>query len=210
MFTGLVESIGTVRRCVSTGRGQHLEVEVTWPDKQSPQRGDSVAINGACLTALDDHPARFSADVSPESLSVTLLGELRNGDSVNVERALRLGDRIGGHLVQGHVDTIVRLLSIRQETAFARFTLSLPEEIAPEVARKGSVTLDGVSLTVASLTADSFDVALIPETLRATTLQHCRAGSRLHLETDVIAKYVGRRLAGKPTSLIDQVFGGTD
>ena len=207
MFTGLVEAIGTVRHQAPAGGGIRLAVEVAWPDGTPPHLGDSVAVNGACLTAVDENATLFSADVSRESIEHTTLGDLRSGAKVNLERALRIGDRIGGHLVQGHVDTVVRLLVIKPEAGFARWTLSLPGEVAQEVARKGSVALHGVSLTVAALTGDSFDVALIPETLRATTLQDLRPGARLHLETDVLAKYVGRRLGGDKGSLIADIFG---
>jgi riboflavin synthase len=212
MFTGLIETIGSVRRLVRTGGGARLEIGAVWPGDAAPARGDSIAVNGACLTALDPTPRGFAADLSPETVNRTLLGTLPAGASVNLERALRLGDRFGGHIVQGHVDAHVLLVSIHPEGSFQRWRLSLPQEHAGEVAAKGSVTLDGVSLTVSALGPHWFEVALIPETLEATTLGTLRSGSRLHLETDVLAKYVGRRLdAGatteSPFSAIDAVFG---
>jgi riboflavin synthase len=182
-------------------------VAVTWPDGEPPDPGDSVAVNGACLTALEVTDGSFSADLSPETLDRTLLGSLRVSDAVNLERALRLGDRVGGHLVQGHVDGVVRLLSIRDQGAFSRWRMSLPAACADEVAAKGSIAVQGVSLTVAELGSDWFEVALIPETLRATTLGALRSGAELHVETDVLAKYVARRLSGTAGSALDEMFG---
>jgi len=213
MFTGLIETIGKVRRLARSGGGARLEIETRWPDASSPAQGDSIAVNGACLTALEPSATGFSADLSPETLSRTLLGELRPGSAVNLERALRLGDRLGGHLVQGHVDADIRVISIKTEGGFQRWRLSTPLAQSREIAAKGSVTLDGVSLTVSDLTTDWFDVALIPETLEATTLGSLSVGARLHLETDVLAKYVARRLDGPDStdaapSAIDAIFGG--
>jgi riboflavin synthase len=215
MFTGLIETIGSVRRVVRTGGGARLELVAAWPDDTPPEQGDSVAVNGACLTAVEPGPEAFSADLSPETLNRTLLAELRPGGKVNLERALKLGDRLGGHLVQGHVDAQVRVLAIQGEGGFQRWRLSLPAEHGDEVAEKGSVALDGVSLTVSANGGSWFEVALIPETLTATTLGTLAVGSRLHLETDVLAKYVARRLdatasngAASNPSAIDEIFGG--
>jgi riboflavin synthase len=213
MFTGLIESVGTVRRLARSRGGARLDIAVDWPDASPVQRGDSVAVNGACLTAVDPSADGFAADLSPETLDRTLLGRLQPGAPVNLERALRLGDRFGGHIVQGHVDAHVRLASIHPEGGFQRWRLSLPTAQRREVAAKGSVTLDGVSLTVSALGTDWFEVALIPETLGATTLGGLAAGGRLHLETDVLAKYVAQRLdatageAGTPAA-IEEIFGG--
>jgi len=208
MFTGLIESVGTVARLDRRGMGARLLAELRWPDDDLPTAGDSIAVNGACLTVLDPSPAGFSADLSPETLDRTLLSDLRTGDSVNLERALRLGDRMGGHIVQGHVDAVSRIINIRPEGGFQRWRLSLPAEQAREVASKGSVAVDGVSLTVAALGPDWFEIALIPATLEATTLGRMATGSRLHLETDVLAKYVAQRLDTSGPSALEEIFGG--
>jgi riboflavin synthase len=210
MFTGLIDTTGRVSGFQRSHAGARLSIEVQWPDTDAPRAGDSVAVNGACLTALEPGPGSFSADLSPETLSRTLIGALRPGDAVNLERALRVGDRVGGHFVQGHVDTVVRLLDIEGEGRFARWRLSLPSDVRGEVAEKGSVALNGVSLTVAYTGDDYFEVALIPQTLHATTLCHFRAGARLHLETDVLAKYVVRALVKRSPSAIHMLFGGSD
>jgi riboflavin synthase len=208
MFTGLVETVGNVRRTARDGPGGRLEIAVTWPRHDPPSRGDSVAVDGACLTVVDPTDVGFAADLSPETLDRTMLGRLQNGDRVNLERALRFGDRIGGHLVQGHIDGITRVLSIRAEGSFSRWRLSLPRELAREIAVKGSVAVQGISLTVAALGSDWFEVALIPETLRATTLGGFRVGAEFHIETDVLAKYVARGLDGTERSAIEKLFGG--
>jgi len=207
VFTGLIETVGTARRSPRRGAGARLVVEAEWPDGDSPARGDSVAVNGACLTVTTCDAGGFEVDVSPETLSRTLLGELGDGEAVNLERALRLGARLGGHIVQGHVDAVVRLLAIRPEGGFSSLRLSLPTDRRREVVLKGSVALDGVSLTVASLADDSFEVALVPETLASTTLHRRRVGSRLHLETDVLAKYVARVVGDRQPSALEQLFG---
>ena len=210
MFTGLIEATGRVGQARRTGAGARIEVAVRWPHGEPPRSGDSVAVDGACLTVVEPAAGGFAAELSPETLRRTLLGELRAGDEVNLERALKLGDRIGGHLVQGHVDGLTRVLSIHDEGGFARWRLALPAELSREVASKGSVAVHGVSLTVAGVGEDWFDVALIPATLQATTLRLHRVGARLHLETDVLAKYVARRLGGAERSALEEMFGPGD
>lgn len=207
MFTGLVEVVGEVRTVSRQGRGVRLEVGVEWPDGVEPRKGDSIAVNGACLTAVASSASHFVAELSPETLDRTLLAELRPAEPVNLERALCLGDRLGGHLVQGHVDGIVRLVAVTPEGRFSRWRLDLPAALAGEVATKGSICLHGVSLTVADLGRDWFEVALIPATLAATCLAGARVGTRLHLETDVLAKYVRRALAGSSRAPLEELFG---
>jgi len=208
MFTGLIETVGTVDALRRSGGGARLTISAQWPDHEVPQEGDSIAVNGACLTAVDPSAAGFSADLSPETLQRTLLTKIGTGQTVNLERALKLGDRLGGHIVQGHIDTTVKLLSVRPEGGFQTWRLSLPADQKQEVALKGSIALDGVSLTVAGLGTDWFEVALIPATLEATTLGTLRSGSELHLETDVLAKYVAQRLDGHEPTALEEMFGG--
>jgi riboflavin synthase len=208
MFTGLIETVGTVSGLERSGGGARLTVTASWPDDEMLRSGDSVAVNGACLTAVKPSATGFTADLSPETLQRTLLAKLGSGHKVNLERALRLGDRLGGHIVQGHVDSTVQLLSVRPEGGFQTWRLSLPAEQRQEVALKGSVALDGVSLTVAGLGADWFEVALIPATLEATTFGALRSGAHLHFETDILAKYVAQRLDGSGPSALEEMFGG--
>jgi riboflavin synthase len=208
MFTGLIETVGTVDALRRSGGGARLKISARWPDREIPEKGDSIAVNGACLTAVEPSATGFAADLSPETLQRTSLGELGSGLAVNLERALKLGDRLGGHIVQGHVDATVQLLSVRPAGGFQTWRLSLHTAQKQEVALKGSVTLDGVSLTVADLGADWFEVALIPATLEATTLGALRAGTKLNLETDVLAKYVAQRLGGRGPTALEEMFGG--
>ena len=208
MFTGLIEAVGAVGRLDRRGAGATLRVEAAWPDPDLPAAGDSIAIDGVCLTVVEPSEGGFTADLSPETINRTLLSELRTGSRVNLERALRLGNRIGGHIVQGHVDTVIRVDNIRPEGGFQRWRLALPAEQAREVALKGSITLNGVSLTVADIGPDWFEVALIPVTLEATSLCRVQSGARVHLETDVLAKYVARRLESAEGSAIEEIFGG--
>lgn len=207
MFTGLIEAVGLLRAVHRTGSGARLEVEARWPDGDHPRPGDSVAVNGVCLTAVHPGPAGFAADLSPETLARSTFGEARAGEPVNLERALRLGDRLGGHLVAGHVDAVVRLLAVTPEGPFSRWRVSLPDELSGQVAVKGSVALHGVSLTVAATGGGWLEVALIPSTLVATVLEGLRVGARLHLETDVLAKYVERAVREREPSALEQLFG---
>lgn len=210
MFTGLIESIGELRAVLPARGGYRLQLDAAWPDDRHPRQGDSVAVNGACLTVLEPTAEGFTAELSQETVERTRLTRLRPGDRVNLERALRMGDRLGGHLVQGHVDGVVRLVWAREQGSFQRWRLSLPQELAPEVAPKGSVALDGVSLTVAAVGSGFFEVALIPETLRCTTLGGMVRDRALHLETDVLAKYVRRGLesGGGAGRALEELFGG--
>ena len=196
MFTGIIESIGCVRRL--TRRGTDAQVEIAAPAlAPSAQLGDSVAVDGACLTVAALMGESFACDLSMETLSRTTLGSLRVGSRVNLERPIALGERVGGHLVTGHVDAIGRLLGRSAQGDGALLRITFPESLALLLVQKGSVAIDGISLTVANLAANHFDVAVIPYTLRETTLGEKRPGAPVNLEADLIGKYIARLSAGK-------------
>jgi riboflavin synthase len=196
MFTGIIQGLGTVLEKRPAGGGMVFRIEAGF-DLTEPQEGESIAVNGVCLTARDMQGRRFLADVSPESLSRTNLGGLAIGSKVNLERALRLADRLGGHLVSGHVDTQGRVEERRAAGDFTLFTFSLEQKLAKYVIEKGSITIDGVSLTVNACTGSRFSVSIIPHTLAVTTLGGLKAGDRVNLEVDLIGKYVEKLLAAK-------------
>ena len=188
MFTGLVETMATVRRLDRNGDGAHLELET--PLANELEQGDSVAINGVCLTAVQIDGDGFRADVMAETLRRSSLGPLHEGDRVNVELPLRAGDRMGGHVVQGHVDGTGTVEDVTEE-GFARVVrIAAPPEILRYVVEKASIAVDGVSLTVAEVDDKGFTVSLIPETLERTTLGEATRGRVVNLEVDVLAKYV--------------------
>lgn len=191
MFTGLVEERGTVLRIDELS--DSVRMTVSGPLVTSDARhGDSIAVNGVCLTVVGQEADSFTADVMRETLSRSSLGALTAGDAVNLERAARLDARIGGHLVQGHVDGTAEVLSISPSDNWTLLRFSLPNELARYVVEKGSITVDGVSLTVVEAGDDYFSVSLIPETLSATTLGSRAVGDLVNLEVDAIAKYVER------------------
>jgi riboflavin synthase len=192
MFTGLVSDVGIVERVVPRQGGVRLTLRpATLPvDELAP--GESIACSGTCLTVAERGQGLVSFDAVPETLARTTLGGWRSGTRVNLERALALGDRLGGHLVAGHVDAVGEVLARVAEGQGARLTVSLPPAIAPLVAEKGSIAVDGVSLTVAAAGRDRFEVALIPETLARTTLGAAAPGTRVNLEADVVARHVAR------------------
>ena len=188
MFTGLVEATAQVRRVEPDGDGVRLEVET--PLAAELSHGDSIAVNGVCLTAVEPDGERFRADVMAETLRRSSLGPLGAGDSVNVELALRASDRLGGHMVQGHVDGTGTVESVGEE-GFARLVrIVCDPDLLRYVVEKGSIAVDGVSLTVAAVDDGGFTVSLIPETLERTTLGAAAPGRVVNLEVDVLAKYV--------------------
>ena len=193
MFTGLVETTARVRRVDPEPDGVRLEVET--PLAAELRQGDSIAVNGVCLTAVDPGADGFKADVMAETLRRSSLGPLAAGDSVNVELPLRAGDRLGGHVVQGHVDGTGTVASTRDE-GFARLVrVSADPSLLRYVVEKGSIAVDGVSLTVAEVDGEGFTVSLIPETLERTTLGLAAPGRVVNLEVDVFAKYVEKLVA---------------
>jgi len=188
MFTGIIHHTGIIDSLDHFESGARLRFRTT--DETPFVRGESVAVNGVCLTVLPDDDGLLVTDVSNETLARTTLGSLTTGARVNTERAMSLGDRLGGHLVQGHVDCVGTLISQKSEGEFAVYRWSVPAEFAELVVDKGSIAVDGVSLTVVEPDGASFGAALIPETLRRTNLGESVAGNRVNLELDMIAKYV--------------------
>jgi riboflavin synthase len=191
MFTGLVEDIGRVDSFHRRGEAGLLTVETALPTGDIAI-GDSVAVNGACLTVTARSDRTLTFDVSPESISRTTIGTLRSGNKVNLERALRLGDRLGGHIVSGHIDCAGNLIRIESSSGNNQLQFTLPPEHARYLVEKGSVTIDGISLTVNSVSPDGFSVNIIPHTYSSTTLAYLRTGDRVNIETDIIGKYVER------------------
>jgi len=189
MFTGLVETVGRLRRVVPRGRGLRVVIAHGFAD-DPPRPGESIAVDGCCLTAVEAGPDAFAADLSAETLARTGgRRRWRPGRLVNLERAVRAGDRLGGHIVLGHVDDLVTLRGVRRGPGDVRMRLAMPARAAGRVVEKGSVALDGVSLTVAGTGPGWFEVAVIPETLARTTLAARRPGDRLTVEFDVLARY---------------------
>jgi riboflavin synthase len=195
MFTGLVAGLGTVAAVDATADGVRLTLDT--PLTRELTEGDSVAVNGVCLTAVGICGDRFGADVMHETLRRSSLGDVGAGARVNLELSLRASDRLGGHIVQGHVDGVGAVAAVRED-GFARVvTIAAGPDVLRYVVEKGSIAVDGVSLTVARIDDESFDVSLIPETLERTTLGTAASGTPVNLEVDVLAKYVEKLLAGR-------------
>lgn len=195
MFTGLVEDVGTVLELQRRGPLCLVRIVCWRIDPAALGAGESVAVDGACLTVSERLPDGFRAEASPETLARTTLGGLRPGQRVHLERALRLGDRLGGHLVLGHVDGVGHVVRVEPRGAVRQLTISCPREVAGTLVYKGSVAVDGVSLTVNSLTEDLFTVSIIPHTSEATLLGEKHPGDPVNLEGDILGKYVLAALA---------------
>jgi riboflavin synthase len=193
MFTGLIEGLGRIARISPQGPDAVLVVAPPWPLSEAVL-GESVAINGACLTVTGTGGQGFSLDVSAESLSRTTLGRLKPGAQVNLERALKLGERLGGHLVSGHIDCVGTMVRIERLGGSTRLTVNIPAEHLRLVVEKGSVAIDGISLTVNQVSETGFNLNIIPHTLAATTLKLVKEGDSVNIETDLIGKYVARLL----------------
>ncbi|PZF58653.1 riboflavin synthase [Curtobacterium sp. MCBD17_034] len=200
MFTGIIEELGHVDRVED--RGDSIALTVTGPVAvEGVRHGDSIAVSGVCLTVVEHDASSFTAFVMRQTLDMSVHGGLRAGDRVNLERAARVGDRLGGHIVQGHVDGTATVLATEDGDGWRRVRFALTPGLAPLVVDKGSVALDGVSLTVSAVSDEAvapdaawFEVSLIPETLAATTLGALRTGDRVNVETDVLARHVRRML----------------
>ena len=192
MFTGIIDELGEVAAVESSPDGARLRIRAELAAELG--EGDSVAVDGACLTATSVTGDAFDADVMHQTLELTTLGGLEPGSRVNLELPLRASDRLGGHVVQGHVDGTGPVAEISDDGFAKRLRIELPEELLPYVVEHGSIAIQGISLTIAALTADAVEVSLIPETLERTTLGAAQPGERLNVECDVLARYVRRQL----------------
>ena len=193
MFTGIIEELGTLASFEKNSGGARMTVDAQIVVSDAAE-GDSISVNGVCLTALDITPSSFSADLSQETLDRTTLGNLGEGSRVNLERAVTPSTRLGGHIVQGHVDGRGTYLSAENNGEFWTVRIGFPAEMAKYLVYKGSVCVEGISLTVAALSDDHFDIAIIPKTWELTNLSTLRPGDPVNLEADVIAKYVERMM----------------
>lgn len=196
MFTGIIETTGRVARIEPRGGDMRLVIDAGTLGLDDIAIGDSIAVSGVCLTAIAFERNAFAVDVSVETLSRSSLGALGVGAAVNLEKALRLSDRLGGHLVAGHVDGLARIVSIEPDARSQRWTFELPPDLARYVAPKGSIAIDGVSLTINEVDGRRFGVNLIPHTIDVTTLRDRRVGDAVNIEVDLVARYVERMLAG--------------
>lgn len=206
MFTGIIQCVGRMARIEPRGGDVSLTVDTGSLDLSDVQIGDSISVSGVCLTAVTLQPKGFSADVSNETLSLTSLGKLKAGDPVNLEKALRLADRLGGHLVSGHVDGLGKVVSITPDGRSQRWIFEVPASLARYIAAKGSVCIDGTSLTVNEVANQRFGVNLIPHTVENTAFHARRVGDPVNIEVDVIARYVERLLASGDAPKLDEAF----
>ena len=191
MFTGIIEELGEVTAWKPTTDAARITVRAPLAVSDA-RHGDSISVSGLCLTVVGLGADWFDADVMAESIAMSTLAGIHRGDRVNIERAVQVNDRLGGHIVQGHVDGTAELLSVEDGSAWRVLRFSLAADVAPLVARKGSIAVDGVSLTVSAVGGDWFEVSLIPETLSATTLGSKNVGDHVNIETDILARHVAR------------------
>jgi len=196
MFTGIIEGLGTISGIQPSNQGKKITVKSDFFLENS-KIGDSIAINGACLTAVGIQGKSFQVDVAPETLSMSILSHTKIGDRVNLERALRLSDRLDGHLVSGHVDGIGKIKERKNQGNAIIITVEIPDVISRYIIKKGSVAVDGVSLTVNSCNSNSFKISIIPHTAKLTTVGFKRVGDLVNIETDMIGKYIERFITQK-------------
>jgi riboflavin synthase len=196
MFTGIIEGLGTIHEIRPQGQGRRMTLDADFPLERT-RIGDSISVSGACLTVVVIDGRRFEVDVSPETLSKTTFGSARIGERVNLERALRLSDRIDGHLVSGHIDGTGAVAFKQSRGNATVIAIKVPENISYYIIKKGSVAVDGISLTVNNCGINRFEVGIIPHTAKLTTISFKKVGDLVNLETDMIGKYVERFIAGK-------------
>lgn len=210
MFTGIIESTGRVNRLERNGSDARLTIDAGKLDLSDTKIGDSIAVNGVCLTAIELDNSQFSADVSAETLSRTSLAGLATGSAVNLELAMRPDTRFGGHIVSGHVDGLGHVTDINAIGESTRLSVSLPDDLACYIAEKGSVTIDGVSLTVNRVSGNTFDVNIVPHTQQETIISNYNKGSRVNIEVDIIARYLERLLQCGKIDTVDGMTSGED
>lgn len=197
MFTGIIEGLGTIAGIRASGQGKHLTIEADFSLDQS-KIGDSLSVSGACLTAVKIDGKRFEVDVSPETLQMTTFSQAKVGERLNIERALRLSDRIDGHLVSGHIDGTGVVKQRESLSNAVIITIEVEERLTRYMISKGSIAMDGVSLTINSCESNNFSVSIIPYTAKLTTIGFKNKGDRVNIETDMIGKYVERFMSGRP------------
>jgi len=196
MFTGIIQAVGRIERLEARGGDLRIAIHAGKLPMADVALGDSIAVSGVCLTVVEKTAHGFQADVSGETLRLTVLGELAAGDPVNLEKALTLATRLGGHLVSGHVDGVGVVTARREDSRSVRFTVQAPDELARYIAMKGSICADGVSLTVNAVDGAAFELNIVPHTLTETTLAGWRPGRQVNLEVDLVARYLERLLLG--------------
>ncbi len=197
MFTGIIESIGNIEKIDQLSGDVKLTIQVGQLDMSDVALGDSIACNGVCLTAIKFNAHSYTADVSGETLRLTTLGDLAVGSPVNLEKALTPSTRLGGHLVSGHVDGIGEIFSVKKDSRSIQYQIKAPQELAHYIAKKGSICVDGVSLTVNEISNRIFDLNLVPHTLVETTASDYQVGTKVNLEVDLLARYLERLLTGQ-------------
>ncbi len=209
MFTGIIEGIGILSSIKSAGKGKRITVTADFDLSQS-KIGDSIAVNGACLTAVEIAGRRFSADVSPETLDKTTFARARIGDKMNLERAMRLSDRLDGHIVSGHIDGVGTIENKKTIGNALIVSFNAPESLSRYMIRKGSVAVDGISLTINECSEGKFEVSIIPHTAALTTIGFKNPGDMVNIETDMIGKYVERLLGGNSDFKKSEISNGID
>ncbi|MFT6899974.1 MAG: riboflavin synthase [Colwellia sp.] len=208
MFTGIIEAVGTIQAINITGQGARLVISTGLLDMSDVKLGDSIATNGICLTVVAFDSSTYSVDVSNETLTRTGFVDYQTGQSVNLEKAMLPTTRFGGHMVSGHVDAVVAISSIEHNGNSIEYWLEMPSDLAPYIAEKGSITIDGTSLTVNSVTDNQFRLTIVPHTTAQTIITHYKVGTKVNLEVDLIARYIERLLTKKDASTVDNYSAG--
>lgn len=201
MFTGIIEAVGKIEKLENKSGDQRFTINVGDLDMSDVAIGDSIACNGVCLTVIEFDKDTYVTDVSGESLKLTTLGDIKVGIPVNLEKALTPTTRLGGHLVSGHVDGIGEVIAIKNEARSVQYDIRSPTELSKYIAKKGSITVDGVSLTVNQVDGDTFKLNLVPHTLQETTARYYQIGSKVNLEVDLLARYLERLLEGRASEI---------